>query len=106
MGRRVGSHRGHNAEEQESENDSGPPDFGKEPALLLHLISAAADLGLIVLRLLPPPSVCTQRREKSQIFHCKFITVTDMRQTWIVSPFVGLFLSYYLLQGFTVPIHF
>lgn len=30
-------------------NDSGPPSFGKQPVLLLHLTSDAADLGLTLI---------------------------------------------------------
>jgi len=45
-GKGGGARRGHSGEEQESENDSGHPSFGKESVLLLHLTSAAADLGL------------------------------------------------------------
>lgn len=52
-------------EERESENDSGPPDFGKEPALLIHLTSAAADLGLILLDFYHLP-LYAHRGEKNQ----------------------------------------
>lgn len=45
-------------------------------------------------------------REKSWNFHSKLTTVRGTAQTWTGFPLVSLFLSYYILQGFPVPIYF
>lgn len=45
-------------------------------------------------------------REKSWNFHSKLMTVREMAQICTGFPLVSLFLSYYILQSFTVPIYF
>lgn len=95
-------------EEWKSEKDSGPPGFRKEPVLLLHVTSVAADLGLTLLDFCHLPPYMHGGDKKHGNFHCKFTTVTEMAQTctvfplcWFVSlilPFTSFYGSYLLLS--------
>lgn len=62
-------------------NDSVPPSFGKQPVLLLHLISDAADLGLTLIDFCHLTLYTHRGEKKSQKFQCKFTMVTETAQT-------------------------